>query len=356
MVSTLASAPVLSYELTENISIGGVLSGAYQCQLLTEDADASNECRGAMPFQPEVAIRLTEIDEVFFKLGWAVGNGLNTVSPFTLAPWGADLEDDVKNINGSNRDYLLTAWYRHNFIFSEDKRLGATFGIIDARDYFADNGYADDEYTQFMNEVFVNSANTFVFSYDPGAVLEFAIGPWSLRGAYMAVTENDDGNSFDWGALQLSYTAETYLGEGYYAVMFNTTSDDFPNPHRTSLEAEQIFLLNAGQQLGDVFAAWLRIGWANGDAGVTYDALYSGGLNIIGSPWGRADDNIGIGYAYLDGTNLNLNDTHAVETYYRAVLNDYFALTADLQWMADNVESGPSPQGYIFGLRATTEF
>ena len=289
-------------------------------------------------------------------MGFAVGNGLNRVSPFALATWGGDLEDDVKDINGRNRDYLLTAWYKHAFEFGEDNSLGLTFGIIDARDYLADNGYADDEYTQFMNEVFVNSANTFVFSYDAGGVVEWDIGSWSLRGVYMNVGENDDGSNFDYGAVQVAYTAETGLGEGYYAVLFDATTDDFLNPEGTKKESQRVLLFNVGQQLGNVFAGWLRLAWAQDDAAVAYEALYSGGLNIIGSPWGRAEDNIGVGYAYLDGGNLELRETHVAEAYYRFVVNDYFALTADVQYMQDRVKEAESPSGFILGLRATSEF
>ncbi len=355
--SLCASASALAYDVTDNFSIGGVLSTAGQCQILNDDAESSDECRGAIPIQPEVSFRPTDNDEIFFKLGFAAGNTTNKVSPFALGTWGADLEDDVKDINGRNRDYLLTGWYKHNFQFDEDKSLGVTVGIIDARDYLADNGYADDEYTQFMNEVFVNSSNTFVFSYDAGGVLEADYGPFSLRGVYMNVGRNDNDKNFDYGAIQLGYTADTRFGEGYYSVLFDFTSNDFASPDDDGdEETSQVLLFNAGQELGDVFAVWGRFAWQNNDTAATYYALYSGGVNIVGSPWGRADDNIGIGYAYLDGGNQNLTFTQVAEAYYRFVFNDYLALTADVQYMHDKVRDGQSPKGVILGLRAVTEF
>jgi Carbohydrate-selective porin, OprB family len=354
--SMLASAPAFAYEINDKISFGGILAVIAQCQFLTEKAEASDDCRGGLPFQPHIDIRLTEVDEIFFKLGFAVSNGLNKVSSFNLGSWGGDLEDDVKEINERHRDYLFTTWYKHTFELSEDKSLAVTFGIIDARDYLADNGYADDEYTQFMNEVFVNAANTFVPSYDAGGVLEWDYGSWSLRGVYMNVGRNDDDNNFNYGGVQLAYTAETGLGEGYYGILVNTTSDDFLNPQGTKKESQQVLLLNAGQQLGAVVAAWSRFGWANDAAAINYKALYSGGLNIIGRPWGRADDTIGLGYGYLEGGNQDLNYTHVAETYYRLVINYHLALTADIQWMHDKVKKGVSPEGVILCLRATSEF
>ena len=48
---------------------------------------------------------------------------------------GGDTQDAVKNINGRNRDYLLTAWYKYTFSSSKDRAMGFTGGIIDATDY-----------------------------------------------------------------------------------------------------------------------------------------------------------------------------------------------------------------------------
>jgi hypothetical protein len=145
----LTSGPALGYDLTDKFSIDGVIAGGYQYQWANRD---DNLGRGALPFQPEFNFRPTEQDEFFAKLGFAAGNGLNGVTDFNLAPWAADLEDDVKDINGRKRDYLLTAWYQHTFVLGEDNALELIGGIIDATDYIDENAYANDEYSQFMNQ------------------------------------------------------------------------------------------------------------------------------------------------------------------------------------------------------------
>ncbi len=116
-----------AYEITDKFSIGGVLAGAYQYQWVDGD---DNLGRGALPFQPEFSFRRTGKDEIFAKFGFAAGNGLKGVSEFNQRPWVADLEDYVKNINGRNRDHLLTAWYKHSFKFSGINALNLTGGII----------------------------------------------------------------------------------------------------------------------------------------------------------------------------------------------------------------------------------
>ena len=45
-----------------------------------------------------------------------------------VAALEANLEGDVKNINGRDRDDLLTAWHKHTFKFGEAHSLGITGG------------------------------------------------------------------------------------------------------------------------------------------------------------------------------------------------------------------------------------
>ena len=128
------AAPGQGYDITDKFSIGGIMAGVYQYQWLDDDAngEADNLGRGAVNFEPEIWYRPNENNTVFAKLGFGAGNGLNGVTDFNLAPWAANLEDDYKDINGRNRDYLLTAWYKYTFGFAEDHTLGMTGGIIDS--------------------------------------------------------------------------------------------------------------------------------------------------------------------------------------------------------------------------------
>ncbi len=357
--------PVHAYDVTDKFSVGVLLSGAGQCQELTDDAGFDDECQGALPVQPEVSVRPSGQDEFFVKLGFATGNGLNTDaenrrfrSPFALRTWAADLEDDVEDINGRNRDYLLTAWYRHTFQFPNDSSLGVTLGLIDSTDYLDENAYANDEYTQFMNEVFVNGSNTFFPSYDLGAALEWDRGNWSARVLGMNVGKNDDDNEFNFFGMTLGYALDSSWGNGNYRLTLATTNDRFGNASGTD-DDERLLgaLFSFDQQFGDAWGAFLRAGWQDDDAAVDYDALYSGGINIEGGLWGRGNDNIGVGFAYLDGGNQDLDKTYAFETYYRAVFGEHFSLSADVQYKKDEVKTGgDDPKGWIFGLRASAEF
>ena len=355
-----------AYDITDNFSIGGVVAGVLQCQDLSAQTlgaiDDSSSCEGAAPIQPEISWRPTDADEMFVKLGFGIDNGLNATTSLLLAPWAADLEDDVKNINGRDRDHLLTAWYKHTFEFSNDSSLGVTLGIIDATDYLDENAFANDEYTQFMNEALVNGPNVFLPSYDVGAAIEWERGAWSLRGVYMNLGDDSvtlsgsQSNNYDFYAAQLGYHVKLAGGEGNYRLVVAGASSDFLDPTGIRFESRSAVLLSADQEFSEQLGGWLRVGIQDDTAAIDYESLFSGGINIKGSGWGRSDDNIGIGYAHLSGGNGDIDSADVVEAYYRFVFNDVFALTADAQYQTGDLTNGSQSKGWVFSLRAAAEF
>ena len=353
----------IGYEINDKFSIGGIIAGIGQYQNVSDvSLDYENEGRGLVLFEPEISFTPTDNDELFVKLGFGAGNGLDGEgqSPFIIAPWGGNVQDSYKNINGRDRDYLLTAWYKHTFSFSEDHTLGLTGGIIDSTDYMDGNAFANDEYTQFMNAALVNGPNAFLPSFDIGGAVEWELGGFSVNGAAMAVGSNGEEGELDepynFYGVQFGYNVDFGLGEGNYRLIAAATSSDFSNVAGTKKEMLSSALLSFDQQLGEILGAWIRFGWQNDDAAINYKDIYSGGLNISGSLWGRESDNIGIGYGHLRGGNLDVNHTDVFEIYSRFALNDIFAVTGDVQYMKDSMDVGDSPNGWIFGLRMTAEF
>ena len=345
-----------SYDISNTLSAGGILAGVYQYQHLIDDAGTEDGGRGAFLLQPEASYTPTEKDQVFIKFGFAAGNGLNDISPFQLAPYAGNLEDDVKDINGRNRDYLLTVWYKHIFTLFKDSTLELTGGIIDATDYLDQNRYANDENTQFMNEALVNGPNGFFPSYDIGGAAQFDIGNLSLRGVGMNIGENADGNAFNFYGLQLGYTIDTKLGQGIYRIIGDFATKDFLDPEGVKKEDRQAVFFSFDQEFGDIFGGFLRFGWQDDKAAVQYDALYSGGINISGKAWGRNTDNAAVAYAYLNGGNLDIDRTQVIEAYVRVQLMEFIQLTLDLQYMNDDLRGGNGPSGFIYGIRLYAEF
>jgi porin len=291
---------------------------------------------------------------------FAAGNALNDIAPFYLKPYGGDLEDDLKNINGRNRDYLLEAWYKHTFILSENTSLGITGGIIDSTAYIDDNKFANDEITQFMNEAFVNAPEDNLPSYDLGGVIELDISNVSIRALAMNTNyeaDLDAYKNYNYFALQLGYAIDTGLGEGNYRLIGFTTNNKFPNWDGTDFVNLNGFSLSADQQLGTIVGVFARLGWQDDRAEIVHDAIYSAGVNINGKLWGREQDEIGIGYVYLSGADKgDIDSTNVFETYIKFKVLEYADISLDIQYIADNYKHEEDIDGFICGVRVHAYF
>jgi porin len=52
---------------------------------------------------------------------------------------------------------------------------------------------------------------------------------------------------------------------------------------------------------------------------------------------------------------MDIDHAQVIEAYYRFVVNDFLALSADIQYMQDDRTEEESPEGFIFCLRVTAE-
>lgn len=349
----------LAYDLNEKLSIEGTLTGVYQYgDLDAEETDSVD--RGAAVLDLGINFHPTDNDEFQVTLSYAAGNGLNYLELFSLAPYADDLEDDLKNINGRNRDYLLEAWYKHTFRFSGGVSLGITGGIIDATAYIDDNTFANDEVAQFMNEVFVNHKNVNLPSYDLGGIVEFDISNFSISGLIMNTkyeAGEDTFKNYNYYALQLGYKVDTILGEGNYRVYGYTTSERFPARDGGDNENLQGFGISADQKLSKIIGVFARAGWQDDNAVIDHDAVYSGGVNVNGKLWGREADEIGLAYAYLDGARKgDIDHTDAMETYLKFKISDYNDVTFDIQYINDDLKQDKDQDGVIYGVRLNAYF
>ncbi len=263
-----------------------------------------------------------------------------------------------KIINGRDRDYLLTAWYKHTFALGAGHNLGLTGGIIDATAYLDQNAYANDEYTQFMNPALVNGPNGFAPSYDIGGAMEWEMGAMYANGVVMNIGENDAGYNSTFYGAETGYRLNSDLGQGTYRIIYEGGNNAFPHPVHTALEDRSVIFLSFDQQFKEHVGVWVRLGWGTDDAAVDATNLYSGGVDIGGRPWGREADNIGIGVAFFHGGNTGLHGVQVAEAYYRLVMNAWLALTGDVQYQDNQYDGGADTDvhAWTWGLRAVVEF
>ncbi len=365
---------VFAADVTDWLSVSGTATGVYQWLHMTKgyvDSETKDKTkdRGSAVIDFNVSLKPTENDEFFLRASFAKGSGFHSESanyPFTLKSNADDLFVDLHNINGHPRDHLQELWYSHRFTIEKEISLKLTAGIIDSTAFIDDNAYANNEISQFMNEAFVNNPLANLPSYDAGVAAEFEAGKFHIRVVGMrSKNENEtmDVKKYNWIGAQIGYKLETSLGEGNYRLYGYTTNKRFENWDADAYKALKGVGVSFDQQLvKDTLGAFLRAGWQDDSAKIDYNRMISLGLNLNGSVWGRKDDEIGAGYAYLKSPSKSeLKHSQVFESYVKFKLFSYKFLSSDItfdyQYIRDTArESDNTKAGHVYGVRFNINF
>ena len=144
---------------------------------------------------------------------------------------------------------------------------------------------------------------------------------------------------------------------GNYRIYGFTTSRKFPDWDENKKERLQGFGISADQQLSLIIGVFARLDWQSDSAIIEHEAGYSGGVNINGKLWGRENDEIGIGYAYLTGADqADIDSTSAIEAYSKFKISDFSDITFDVQYINDNMKQEEDRDGFIYGVRVNAYF
>ena len=362
LVLQILSFSAYAFDVNNQLSINATFKGIYQYGFFQNNIDEAGKSvaskgRGTGGVDLELDFKPTEIDQFYILLQYSAGNGLNDVWAGAFTPFGHPLENDIRDVNGSGRDYIHESWYSYRFEFNNNQSIGITGGIIDSTNYVDDNEYANDELTQFMNDLFINDPVVNLPSYDWGGAVEFDFGQWTLSGVAMFSKTGDDANQhYQYYVTQLRYSTESILGEGHYRILAYTTNSRFLNPSSDEFEKLQGIGGSFDQQLGETQGIFARAYLQDEDAAVDYLWDLSGGVSISGDLWGRVNDEAGIGYGYLSGGNGVIHSTRVFETYLKLQLDSFANLTFDLQYIKDKLKGVKDRNVWIPGIRLIAEF
>ena len=358
------TSPAQPFELDEFVTIDGAVRGFVQHGRYDNAASESGKkldraTRGAGILDLEIDAAATPNDTFWARLRFAAGNSLNDVGGIETAPYNGPLQDDVQDINGSGRDFLLEAWYRHTFELGTDTSLALTGGIIDSTRYIDENRYANDEDSQFMKPAFATPDNSpGAPSYDPGAAVELYHDSWSLKGVYMKAS-NDISDSFHYFGVQAGYQYSTTLGPGHFRLLAYTANGRVKEKKREPYDASMRGIgLSWDQELGEGWGIFVRAFTQNDQAPVVYDRDLSGGLSMSGRHWGRPDDTLGIAYARLIGSSRQkIDHSDVAEAYLKFQLPRSIDFTVDVQYEKDSNDStNGAPRAWVLGGRLNLEF
>jgi high affinity Mn2+ porin len=285
-------------------------------------------------------------------------------------------------------------------------RLVITLGKFSVVDIFDTNRYAHDPRGDFLNWSVIE-AGTFDYAADAwgytyGGAVEWYQDRWTLRGGMFDLSIVPNSTNLDptfsqfEGVLELEERYELWGQPGKVKIT------GFLNRGRMGNFADAITLaeatgqpadiaavrqwasrggvsLNLEQQIADSLGFFARAGIANGDIEpyefTDIDRTVSAGLQVVGKPWGRSDDTLGIAgvvngisgvhEAFLNAGGLGIlvgdgqlphpGPEQIVETYYSLPIASWHA-TFDYQFVVNpgyNRDRGPVS---VFGVRMHAQF
>jgi porin len=339
------------------VEIHGIVQhGVYSDAVSGEGGSISDRTRGAAIADLVFDYPLSAQTHLGGLVRWAQGNALNNTGGLTLVPYGGDVEDNVRNINGHSRDYLLEAWLAHAIDLEQDTRLELTAGLVDASNYIDQNAFANDEFSQFMNAAFILNNLAGIPAYDPGVALGLRTERWSLSAITMR-TRDEEAGSYSYYATEVGFNSRQAMGEGNYRIFAFSTTADFRDPNKGRNKALRGGGVSMDQYLNEWLGVFARFGYQSHVA-PDYEHLYSAGLHLDGSLWNRAADSAGIAVARLDGEDHSaLGHTNVLELYTRFVFTERIDLSFDIQYMKDQREGADQdPRVLVLGTRLNLAF
>ena len=280
---------------------------------------------------------------------------------------GGGIDEDIPNLSwfntatsGSNLR-LAKIWYDQSL----GEKVRVRVGKIDITTDFDTNEAANDEYDQFLSDIFVNNLAVDFPGYSNfGAMLWFSPTAFFDIGLGFADAENDWDNVFGnpYSVLELGLKPKIAERQGNYRVYGWHNGRD----HERLLSSEVIddsnygFGLSADQEITEDVTLFARYGHQRGSVS-QLEHTWSFGVGISGRFLGREEDSIGVAYGQavigkdwksLDPlTGMDSDNEHRFEAYYRINANKYLSIAPNLQWSKN--PNGDKGKGNVwaFGVR-----
>lgn len=321
-----------------------------------------------------------EISKAFDDYGFAYalvefgdGSGLDgdELSVLSLVNYDAYATRNSSGLTNAT----LSMWYYEHYLM--DGKLTLTGGKLYVPSYIDNNAVANYEVSQFLNYSFCNAPN-----------MAYPVYPFGLRAGY-AITDDlylnlaiYDGDS-EWGedaadqtfkSAQLAYAADINGLAGNYRLYGWHTNLDNAELKNASGKTKQVNFgigTSIDQQVSDNVTLFARYSWA--DPGVSaIEHAVSGGFQVEGDLWNRADDYVGFGYAanylgdqYEKGGYQNHTEG-VMEIYYNYYVNEHLTISPDLQliWNPAGVDqeggsatnAGDDSMIAVYGVRSYLKF
>jgi carbohydrate-selective porin OprB len=270
---------------------------------------------------------------------------------------------------------MLEAFYTQGFW---GQKLQLSAGKTEQLRFLDQNAFANNQNAQFVGKPFVNntvldSENEYTMlagaEFKPIELVSLSVVGASTSRPNVEGTPLEDtskskyDNVFSTPFLGGQAAVSPKFGEregnyrlyGWYAGYEHSKLDSGRNPVAGRDARGWGLGLSADQQVTEMLGLFGRLGYNNNDVYVTtWEA--SGGLNLKGFIPGRAEDNLGLGFAALIPDSRYAEDApeYHVEAYYRIAMTENLAFSPDLQYVWN--PGGDSDNDGIFAGMLRGEF
>lgn len=242
--------------------------------------------------------------------------------------------------------------------YFNNKRTCVIAGMVNLTNYFDAVGIANDSFSSFTNDGFINSSVLGLPDANLGVVLQHEIDAVSY--AMFAASSEAAGygdnpfkfhgnDSFllvgEYGRMMLDGSTTVRLNP-FYRYIDNM---DGSSNHNLGLAGSIEYEVN------DYLTVYSRAGWsARQDAGNGFD--FSCGANVKVLP-SREDDFLGVALGVFKGTSPVANDREYVaEAMYSLQLNDYFKLVPHIQYISKPAYDPDNSDAVLLGVQGVFSF
>lgn len=348
-------------EWFEKLQIGGSVTAVVQSGSGAEagPAPAGNRTVSSLSVDLEFLSALSETSGAYAHFAGGKGPGIDATVP-TLTGLNGDALD-------SPAAELTEAWYERRFFGGVLKARG---GKLDLTTEFDDNKLAKDQKAQFLAGGFVNNPAV-EFPADSTLAGTLWLAPSEKIHFGFAVSEaSGTGSGFGKNTFLIAEAGINLKPAGLegnyrlYAWRNGTDHAAISDPSVLA-GANSGFGLSVDQEAGHDLSLFGRYGSQRSEVACIRRAL-SGGVQLSGKAYGRADDALGLAYGYailgrerktaaaLSG--LEPANEHHWELYYKWKTSDGLELSPDIQLVRNPNGDGAAGAFWAFGVRANLIF
>ena len=329
----------------------GVFQGSPGFTGQFEDTDSAKEASAI--FNLGLTARPWESGAAHARVKAGLGDGIDEIIPslsiFNAAAMGSDAR-------------LHELWYEHTF--GEKARLRG--GKIDMTTDFDANGAANDEYSQFLSDGFVNNLAV-EFPEDTGLGAMLVVSPNSFFDVGIGFADAAGGwnDVFDglFSIVELGIKPEITGKPGNYRFYgwFNSSDHERLNSTDTSFAANYGFGISADQEIAEGVTLFGRYGRQRGSVSEVEHA-WSVGLGVTGKFFGRDEDTLGLAYGQAimgkdwksldDDTGWDSGGERRLEIYYSIKAGNFLKISPNLQLVKNPLGDKGNNNAWAFGVRA----